>query len=167
MKKLIALLLFFATFLNSYESDDALKVSILEKAIQFMTFKDKNEAVIAVYNNSYGDAFDKIFSGKQINNKNIKIKYINNIDKLDDATVLYISNVASDTLGLILKKVSNKGILTVSDARGFTEKGGAMQIFIASQKPKLKINLDAAYKEDIKIKATLLRIAEITKEDNK
>ncbi len=167
MKKLIALLLFFATFLHSYDSDDALKVSILEKAIQFMTFKDKNEAIIAIYNNSYGDAFEKTFAGKQINNKNIKIKYIDNIDKLEGATVLYISNVASDTLGLILKKANNKGILTVSDARGFTEKGGAMQIFIASQKPKLKINLDTAHKEDIKIKATLLRIAEVTKEDNK
>lgn len=167
MKKLIASLLFFAAFLNSYESDDALKVSILEKAIQFMTFKDKNEAIIAVYNNSYGDAFEKTFAGKQINNKNIKIKYIDNIDKLEGVTVLYISNVASDSLGLILKKASAKGILTVSDARGFTEKGGAMQIFIASQKPKLKINLDAAHKEDIKIKAALLRIAEVTKEDNR
>jgi YfiR/HmsC-like len=151
----------------AYEADDNLKISIVEKASQFVTLRDKggDSIIITVFNNAYGDLFEKTFAGKQINSKNIKIKYANSIDKLDDATILYISNVSSDALTTILKKIKDKNILTVSDMRGFAEKGGIMQVYIASQKPKLKINLDAANREDIKIKASLLRIAEIIKEE--
>jgi len=156
----------FVVNLLSYDADDTLKISIVEKASQFVTLKEKGDSVvITVFNNTYGDLFDKTFAGKQINSKNIKIKYVNSVDKIDDATILYISNVSSDALAAILKKVNNKNILTVSDMRGFAEKGGIMQVYIASQKAKLKINLDAANKEDIKIKSSLLRIAEIIKEE--
>jgi hypothetical protein len=152
----------------AYESDDNLKVAIIEKASQFMSLKDKGGTmvIVTVFNNTYGDLFEKVFTSKQINSKNIKIKYINNIDELEDTTILYISNVSSGSLSAILKKVENKNILTVSDMRGFAEKGGILQVYIASQKAKLKINLDVANKEDIKIKASLLRIAEVVQKEN-
>lgn len=157
----------FSVNLSAYDPDDALKISIIEKACQFMSLKEKagNSVVVTVFNNTYGDLFEKVFSNKQINSKKIQIKYVTSIDKIDDTTILYIANVSSESLSAILKKVENKNILTVSDMRGFAEKGGILQVYIASQKAKLKINLDAANKEDIKIKASLLRIAEVIKED--
>jgi hypothetical protein len=133
-----------------------------------MSLKDKGGTmvIVTVFNNTYGDLFEKVFASKQINSHNIKIKYINNIDELEDTTILYISNVSSGSLSAILKKVENKNILTVSDMRGFAEKGGVLQVYIASQKAKLKINLDVANKENIKIKASLLRIAEVVQKEN-
>jgi hypothetical protein len=155
----------FAATMAAYDQDDNLKVSIVEKAAQFMTLKGRGgNIVITVYNNSYGDLFEKVFAGKQIDSKNIKIKYANAPDKIEDTTILYIANANAEQLTAILKKVDQKNTLTVSDIRGFAEKGGVMQVYIASQKAKLKINLDAANKEDIKIKASLLRIAEVIKE---
>ncbi len=154
-----------AVSLSAYEADENLKISIVEKAAQFMTLKGRGgNIVITVYNNTYGDLFEKVFAGKQIDSKNIKIKYANSVDKIDDTTILYIANANSEQLSTILKKVDHKNVLTVSDIRGFAEKGGIMQVYIASQKAKVKINLDAATKEDIKIKASLLRIAEVIKE---
>ena len=158
---------FIATTLCANESEDFLKVSIIEKASQFVTLKESggDTVVVTVLNNPYGDLFDKVFAGKTINSKKVKIKYINSIDKLEDTGILYIANVSSENLSNVLKKATNKNMLTVSDIRGFAEKGGVLQVFIVSQKPKLKINIDAAAKEDIKIKASLLRIAEVIKED--
>ena len=59
---------------------------------------------------------------------------------------------------LILKLFSNylivtyeKNILTISDLRGFAQKGGIIQIYSMSQKLKLNINLQKAQKENIKI----------------
>ncbi len=152
---------------QAYESDDTLKVSIIEKASQFIALKDKGgeSVVVTVFNNSYGDLFEKIFADKQINSKNIKIKYITSIDQLENTTILYISNVSSENLSAILEKTNHKNILTVSDMRGFAEKGGILQVYIASQKAKLKINLDVANQEDIKVKASLLRIAEVVQKD--
>jgi len=156
----------FASHLTAYDADDSLKVSILEKATQFVSLKEKGDSVtITVFNNAYGDLFERVFANKQINSKKVKIKYVNSIDKLDDATILYISNVNAENLAEILRRVEHKNILTVSDIRGFAEKGGIMQLYIVSQKAKLKINLDAANKEDIKIKASLLRIAEVIKDN--
>lgn len=155
------------TNMLAYESDDILKISIIEKSLQFISLKSKNsDIVITVLNNSYGDLFEKVFANKQINSKNIKIKYVNDIKNINDTTVLYISNVSSESLSSILEKANNKSILTVSDMRGFAEKGGILQVYIASQRAKLKINLATANKEDIKIKSSLLRIAEVIQKDD-
>lgn len=166
--KVLLVSIIFVAIVKAYDSDDTLKVSIIEKASQFISLKEKvgESVIVTVFNNSYGDLFEKIFADKQINSKNIKIKYIDNIDQLEDTTILYISNVSSESLSAILEKVNKKNILTVSDMRGFAEKGGVMQVYIVSQKAKLKINLDVANKEDIKVKASLLRIAEVIQKDN-
>lgn len=157
----------FLTTLNAYESEDKLKVVIIGKVAKFIKWKDNNydNFIITVLNNPYEKLFDKTFQNKKIKNKNIQIKYISNIDELTDTNILYIPPSNAKNLSDILSQLDGKNILTVSDIRGFAEKNGMMQIYFVSQKVKLKVNLDVAKRENLKISSSLLRIAKVIKEE--
>lgn len=164
MNRLILILLFvFISSLNGYESEDKLKVVILGKIANYIKWKDKDseQFVITVLNNHYENLFNEILDGKKIKKKDIQIKYIDNINQLSDTDILYIPVSQTSKLVSILDKTQGKNILTVSGIRGFAEKGGIVQIYFVSQKVKLKVNLDIAKKESLKISSSLLRIAKI------
>ena len=163
MHKLILILFLFFTSLNAYESEDKLKVVIIAKVAKFIKWKDNNhdKFIITVLNNPYGELFNEILNGKKIKNKSVEIKYIDNIDDLSDTNVLYIPVSDAKSLAVILEKTKGKNILTVSDIRGFADKNGVMQIYFASQKVKLRINLKTAKSDNKKISSSLLRIADV------
>jgi len=116
-------------------------------------------------NNPYGDLFNQILKEKKVRDKEILIKYIDSIDELKFTNILYIPVSNSRKLEDILVKTKNKNILTVSDIRGFADKKGIVQIYFVSQKVKMKINLDSATQNKLKISLSLLRIADVIKED--
>jgi len=163
MNKFILILVLFFTSLNAYESENKLKVVVIGKVAKFITWKDKgyDKFIITVLNNPYGELFNKILIGKKIKNKQIEIKYIDNIDNLSDTNILFISTSNAKNLKFILNKIKGKNILTVSDIRGFADKNGIMQIYFASQKVKLRINLNIAKEDNLKISSSLLRIADV------
>ncbi len=165
--KLFFIILINFSFLYGYESEDKLQVVIIGKVSKFIKWQDKenDKFTITVLDNPYGDLFNTIFDDKKIKKKEIDIIYIDSINKLSDSDVLYIPNSQAKTLPEILEKIKNKNILTVSNIRGFAEKGGIIQIYFVSQKVKLKINLDVANEEKLKISSSLLRIAKIVKEE--
>ncbi|MCU7836629.1 MAG: YfiR family protein [gamma proteobacterium symbiont of Taylorina sp.] len=170
MKKIIFIFIFIFIFISifynnlyAYEVEDKLKSIIVGKIAKFINWEnsDSNEFIITVYKNQLGNYFNSIHKGKKINDKKIRIKYINNIENLKFTNILYISKATSSELSSILNYIHEKNILTISDLRGFAQKGGIIQIYSLSQKLKLNINLKKAKKENIKIKASLLRMANI------
>ena len=113
----------------------------------------------------FNDLINKLYDGKKIKSKKVKIVHIDSIDNLEFTNVLYIPDSKASSLSNILEKTKNKNILLISDIRGFAEKKGTMQIYFVSQKIKLKINLDTAKEENLKIKSSLLRIASVIQEN--
>lgn len=159
--------LLFVT-LNASTSEDKLEVAIIGKIAKYITWEKptKDNFIITVLHNPFGDLFDKQYSEKKINSKNVKIVYINKTEQLTSTDILYISSSEASHLDAILKAVKDKNILTVSNIRGFAEKKGILQLYFINQKIKLKINLDVAKEENLKIRSTLLRIAKVIKEDD-
>jgi len=166
--KIIFLIFIIFTSLNGYESEAKLKAVIVGKVAKYITFQDdkgSKEFVITIYKNKCANTFDNIYKDVKINNKPVKIVYIDNIEDLGYTNVLYISKVNSATLSKILEKTKNKNIVTISSNRGFAQKGGVIQLYFVSQKLKLKINTQSATQKNLKIGSTLLRVADIVKGD--
>lgn len=157
--------LLVSTTLLSYESEEKIQALLIGKIAKFITWEDESSDVfiITILHNSFGDTFDKLYEGKQIKGKNVEIRYITNIKDLKKTNILYISNVSAVELDDVLEKTKNTNILTMSDLRGFAEKKGTVQVYFASQKPKLKINLASAKEQNLQIKSSLLQIAEVIK----
>ena len=57
-------------------------------------------------------------------------------------------------------------ILTVSDAKGFAEQGGIIQMTRVAQNIQIKINYDAALTSGLRIAAPLLSIATVLRKDS-
>jgi hypothetical protein len=168
MNKIFLLLLFLSfTFLNASQSEEKLKAVIMGKVAKFITWKDNthNTFVITILDNPFNGLIDKLYESKKIKSKRVQIIHTDSINNLGFTNILYIPASRASELSDILKKTKNKNILLVSDIRGFAEKKGTLQIYFVSQKIKLKINLDTAKKENLKIKSSLLRIVSVIQED--
>ena len=165
MKKII--FIFISAFISvsynnlyAYEVEDKLKSIIVGKIAKFINWETSESNITTTL-----PYVEVIHKGKKINNKKIRIEYINNIENLKFTNILYISKATSAELSSIFNYIYEKNILTISDLRGFAQKGGIIQIYSLSQKLKLNINLKKAHKENIKIKASLLRVAKIVEGD--
>lgn len=168
MEKLIFLLLCFFVLVTSshgYESENKLEILIISKVSKFIKWEDKpyENFLITILNNPYGNLFEETLAGKKINGKNVKLVYIDDISQLQDTNILYISQSDAKELENVLTSAQNKNIVTISGIRGFAEKDGVMQIYFVSQKAKLKINLDVAKNENLKISSSLLRISDVVR----
>ena len=163
--KIILIVSILLSTLYSYQLENKLKVLIIGKVAKYISWPDtkenQEEFVITILKNSDGTIFDKIYHNKKIKHKPVTLKYIDSIDELEETDILFISSANNKNLPQILKTIETKEIFTVSDIRGFAEKGGMMQIYFASQRVKLKINLDVTQKINFKIKSSLLRIADV------
>lgn len=170
MSKSIVLLflLIFSFNLNAYESEEELKVVISGKVAKYIEWKNcrHDKFIITVFDYPHANLFAEIYRDKKIHSKSIVIKHIWSIDELGETDILYISKDANINLDTLLSSSRVNGVLTISDIRGFVQKGGIMQIYFVSQKLKLKINTDIALSEGFRIKPTLLRIADVVKGSN-
>jgi len=164
MFKKIILPLIIYTSLSSYELENKLETVIIGKVAKYVEFEDIRDNkyfVITVIKPKNQKLFKTIYKDKKIHHKPVKINFIDSIDELENTNVLYIVDVTSKELSEIIQKTKNKNILTISDTRGFVQKGGILQLYFASQKIKIKLNIHSAKKHNIKIKPMLLRISNI------
>ena len=167
IKKFFIVLLFFNS-LNGYQLEDKLQVIITGKIAKFISWDSNNSETldITVFNNKFGTYFDELYKDKKIKGKNVVINYIDRIEQIKNTHILYICNVDFNTLNNIFSYTKDKKVVTISDIRGFAQKGGMVQIYQKNQKLKLKINLDIVNQKNIQIKSSLLRIVDIVG-DNK
>jgi len=169
MKKIIfLLLLLFHSNLMAYEKENEVICALTSKIAKF-TQKNNTEIkpyTITILHNQYGNLFTKIFKDIHMQNKNVKIEYIDNIEDLKPSNILFLFDTPTDELIKILLFTKNKHLLTISNMRGFAQRGGMVQIYSHNQKIKLKINLDKVKQEGIYINSALLRLATIIKGDS-
>ncbi len=171
MKRLFILLLLVVTTLNASFSEDKFKAMIIGKVAKYVVWNKKESTPyfnITILNNPFGSTIDTIYHNKRIDGKEVKIHYIDTIDQLTQtqSDILYIPNSQASQLQNILDTIKGKGIFTISDIRGFAQKGGMLQLYFISRKIKLKINLESVKEENLNIRSTLLRIAKVIKEEN-
>ena len=166
MRKLFKYLLPFILLnvsLSAYESEDKLKTVIVGKVAKYISWNDCSSKtfVITVLNSSYSELFDEVYFDKKIKSKPVVIRHIDNIYDLGVTDILFISELGEFTLDEVFMMSKNRNILTVSDMRGFAQKGGNLQLYFVGQKLKLKMNVDAMQEEGFHVKRTLLKIVEV------
>jgi len=167
--KILFLLLIYSLYLFSYEQEKTLVCVVTSKIAKFTQQNNDeiNPYTITVLHNQFGNQFDNIFKKITINNKKVKIIYIDDIKSLKKSNILFIFAAQPDELRKISAFIKGKHILTVSMLRGFAQRDGMVEIDAYNQKLKLKINLTNVKRENIYINSALLRIANIIrKEDN-
>ena len=126
----------------------------------------------------FADAFRPI-QGKTVKGRKIVIRQFKSIRGLNTpCQVLFISSSEKEQVPEILQNLKDAPVLTVSDMKGFTRIGGMVgfsknsewgtsgyPLLPVKKNKRFQINLTAVKRTGLKIRARLLRIADIVQND--
>jgi len=101
----------------------------------------------------------KIAEKENVNGKKLIIEEIKDVDKVKKCGVLFISNEDESILPSILKKTMEKNILTVSNTKGFANKGVCINFVLSDDKMRFEINRKAVEESGIIPSTRLLSLA--------
>ncbi|MEN8121550.1 MAG: YfiR family protein [Bacteroidota bacterium] len=76
----------------------------------------------------------------KIKNKRVIVRNIQSIDEINGSNILFISSSERYDISTILKYTHNKAILTIGDAKGYTEKGVMIGLIQRGENIKFYIN---------------------------
>jgi uncharacterized protein DUF4154 len=109
----------------------------------------------------FGGLLDDAVLGHPIGEKPTMIVRGSEFGDLGRCDVLFISSSEVKRLPKILRQVGDKNILTVSEAAGFVGDGGIIQFLKADNRISFAINVDAAQRAGLRIRAQLLSLAKL------
>ncbi|HLP45711.1 MAG TPA: YfiR family protein [Candidatus Kapabacteria bacterium] len=104
---------------------------------------------------------------KMVQDKRIVIKKIKKLIDIRDSHVLFITAPEAYRLNEILSYTEGKDILTVSDTRGFSEKGVIINFYVEDAQVKFEINREAEEKSAIKLYSQVFRNGKIVEDEKK
>ena len=149
-------------------SEYAVKAAFLYNFTKFVEWPsdvlDENDSLLQICvigENPFGDELENIIEGKKVGGKSVMVTYAQSVKEAVFCDVVFISQSEKKKLNRILKVLTNRAILTVSDIDDFAERGGTIGFFVEDNRIRFKINIDTAEKAGLQISSKLLRLAQI------
>lgn len=88
-------------------------------------------------------------------------KHFNSIEEMNSCHIVFINLPNPDKMKQALSILKSKGVLTVSDHKGFLQAGGMVCFLNKENKIQFQINPELAKSEKITISSKLLRLAKM------
>lgn len=115
--------------------------------------------------NPFGGLLEDLYRGKRIGGKPVTIRYATRVEDIGQTDILFVTLVNPGTRQDAINYAAKHSILSISTAMGFAERGGIIQLDFLQQHTRIKINLAAAQKSNIRIAAPLLSLATVIRGD--
>jgi len=106
----------------------------------------------------------EVLEGKSVQGRRLVIKRLASAAEAATCQVVFFGAGEKDRLAQVLPQLSDRAILTVSEAEGFAERGGMVGLVTGQNRILLEINRDAARKARFSFSSQLLRLAKLAKE---
>ncbi len=100
-------------------------------------------------------------NGRKLHGKTITIRGQVRGEGVEKGEVIFISRGFASSVSKILKRLGNRPVLTISDIPGFSRQGGMIELISAGETVRFSINLGAARRAGLIIRAPLLQIAQV------
>lgn len=111
----------------------------------------------------FGEGLEKTLKNKTVRNRTFAVARFPERAGLQRCHILFIPRTERENLPAILKQIEAWPTLTVGEDEGFSRSGGATNILIEKEKPRLEVNPDAAEKARLTIDPKLLKVAAIVR----
>jgi len=153
-------------------TEDKLKAVFLERFTRFVEWPDHHSefsdtsrpfVIKVIGKNPFNSSLEDLYTNAKIKNKKVEIDYISNISDIDSCHILYISNSMENSLERILEYTKSKPILTVSEHKGFAERGVIINFFVTNNKLRFEINESSLSQSKLYMSYLLLNVATIVK----
>jgi len=111
----------------------------------------------------FGPTLEKYLKDRTAQDRKFTVARFRDPGEIRRCHILFIPKTEKPRFADILKKVEGWPALTVGESEGFAKSGGAVNILIEQDKPRLEVNPDAAEQAKLTIHARLLKLATIVK----
>jgi len=166
----LAVLLAWPAFLLAGDEERKLEAVFLGRFASFIEWpaNPRSHTIITLIDeNPFGALLDTLYRDKKINAKPVQVRQVSRVQDIGETDILFITLDTVAARQEAIDYAQSNAILSISEARGFAERGGILQINFVEQRPLITINHDAALKSRIRIAAPLLSIAKIIKEPSR
>jgi hypothetical protein len=102
--------------------------------------------------------------GKTLGGRRIVARAVGANVPADQCHLLFIGAVKPERATALLAAVAGKPVLTVSEAEGFAQRGGILNLFKEEGSIKFEANPDAAARAQLKLGSQLLKLARVIKD---
>jgi hypothetical protein len=108
--------------------------------------------------NPFGTTLD-VVENKKVNGRNIKVLYVDSLQKLPQCHLLFVSKSEYNNLGSFLSRISKNPVVTVSDIPRFVDAGGSIEFVIKEDRLSFIINNSDLKQRGIQASASMLDLA--------
>ncbi len=160
--------------LNIYSQvqEYAVKAALLKKFTLFVEWPEesgmdnKSEPFIisVIGDNEFDDILELTYNNQRINDKEVKINYINEIHEIDSSHILFISSSKKDDILNIISYTHDKPILTIGDTKGYNDLGVILNLFKRKNRVNFTLNKESAKNSNLYISYLLNNLSEIINE---
>jgi len=109
----------------------------------------------------FGSHLESVFKKVNIKKKSAKINRSIKLNKVINCDLLYISHSERKNLDEILKLIRGKSILTISDTKGYTDRGVMINIYNYKKSLRFQINYEVVKQNPLHFSYRILHLAKI------
>lgn len=111
----------------------------------------------------FGPDLEKTLQSKTVRGRAFSIQRFAEPSELQRCHILFVAKTEKGRLAEFLSKAAAWPVLTIGEEPDFARSGGAGNILIENEKPKLEINPEAAEKAKLTVSAKLLKAATLVR----
>ncbi|MDE2413934.1 MAG: YfiR family protein [Comamonadaceae bacterium] len=166
MRGLLALLCLLAGMVPAWPGSDELQLKAIflgrfASYVQWPQAERPSFDITVLGSHPLGAQLAQLYADKRIQGRPVRIHTTSQLHDVGQPDLLFVALPSVVARKDAIVYAQEHGVLTVSDARGFAEQGGVIQINFVEQNAQIKINYDAAVKTGLHIGAPLLSIATV------
>jgi len=129
------------------------------------SFKDATEplTICVLGSNPFDKELDRALKGKKLDGHPLASRVIGEASQASGCQVVFVTGGAAKRARSLMAESKHSGVLTVGETPGFASAGGVVNFLVKDGRVRLEINITAAEREQLRISAKLLKLAEIVK----
>lgn len=109
----------------------------------------------------FGPYLDEVVKGEKVGARPLQVRRFRRVEDIGDCHILFIGASESEALEKIVAQLQGRSILTVGDMEAFARRGGMVRFVTENGKIRLKIYVEAAKANQLKISSKILSPATI------
>lgn len=131
-------------------------------------FEDKDSPIVigVLGTDPFHERLDAVLAGRTAHGRSLQVRRLPVADgqlpateRLIDCHLLFVSGSERDRVALILERLGNASVMTVSDLDNFTVSGGVAELFLDGPHIKFRLNRKVAEGLGLQLSVKMLRLA--------
>jgi hypothetical protein len=126
-------------------------------------FKSPSDPIVigVLGTDPFGDALAEAVAGKTLGGRAFQVREVADAQQVVGCQIVFVSSSERKRLGPLFIRIGNSAVLTVGEMDNFAAEGGIINFKIDEGSVRLQINVEAARRQQLRISAKLLSLAEI------